>query len=275
MPTDARPHDSTQAIAVRKPPAAQELTAPQLLPAFPALAAAAEPGPAAELSPTQTAALESLLSGTSITDAAAAAGVDRTTLHNWPRKNFVFQAALNRGRSAAWQKAVFAVYLAEGKVEPEVVENMRSWPHSGFHVDQSVFLPAEDRAGVERVMQYMVRCPFSLSRLVKVKGIDVRSSVPTRASQTWAMLIKRIYEVDPLACPHCGGQMKVVAFIEPPQEDVIERILRHSGLWQPSAPRPPPVRDAQVYDPDLDAESPSDEPHELTYVDMDTFWATY
>ena len=37
----------------------------------------------------------------------------------------------------------------------------------------------------------------------------------TRSSQTWAMLIKRIYEVDPLSCPECGGQMKVVSFIEP------------------------------------------------------------
>ncbi|MDA1054502.1 MAG: hypothetical protein O3C40_29050 [Planctomycetota bacterium] len=29
---------------------------------------------------------------------------------------------------AAWQDAVFALYLAEEKIEPEVVENMRSWP---------------------------------------------------------------------------------------------------------------------------------------------------
>ncbi|NLX95839.1 MAG: hypothetical protein GXY83_06660 [Rhodopirellula sp.] len=43
---------------------------------------------------------------------------------------------------AAWQEAVFALYLAEGKIEAEVVENMRSWPHSGFSVDQSVFLAA-------------------------------------------------------------------------------------------------------------------------------------
>jgi len=55
------------------------------------------------------------------------------------------------------------------------------------------------------------------------------------------MLIKRVYEVDPLACPKCGGQMKVVAFIEPPQGAVIEKILRHCGLWRPSIPRPPPV----------------------------------
>jgi hypothetical protein len=68
----------------------------------------------------------------------------------------------------AWQEAVFELYLAEEKIEPEVVENMRSWQHSGFRVDQSVFLPAGDQAGIERLVQYMTRCPFSLSRLVKV-----------------------------------------------------------------------------------------------------------
>jgi len=68
----------------------------------------------------------------------------------------------------AWQDAVFTLYLAEEKIEPAVVENMRSWEHSGFSVDQSVFLPAGDQAGIERLIQYMTRCPFSLSRLVKV-----------------------------------------------------------------------------------------------------------
>jgi hypothetical protein len=68
----------------------------------------------------------------------------------------------------AWQEAVFALYLAEEKIEPEVVENMRTWPHSGFSVDQSVYLPAGDRSGIERLVGYMTRCPFSLSRLVRV-----------------------------------------------------------------------------------------------------------
>ncbi len=96
----------------------------------------------------------------------------------------------------------------------------------------------------------------------------------SRASQTWAMLIKRVYEIDPLACPECGGQMKVVAFIEPPQGDVIENILRHCGLWCPSSPRAPPTEDSWVHDPDGDSAA-SDEPRELTYVDIDTFEATF
>ena len=40
-------------------------------------------------------------------------------------------------------------------------------------------------------------------------------SAATGSSQSWAMLIKRVYEADPLCCPECGGQMKVVSFIEP------------------------------------------------------------
>jgi len=92
------------------------------------------------------------------------------------------------------------------------------------------------------------------------------------------MLIKRVYEIDPLACPQCGGQMKVIAFIEPPQGALIEKILRHCGLWQPSAPRAPPAGDVWVRHPDEDSDrqtAASDEPGELTYVDIDTFEATF
>ena len=71
--------------------------------------------------------------------------------------------------------------------------------------------------------------------------------------------------------------MKVIAFIEPPQGDVIEKILRHCGLWHPSAPRAPPAGDSLVHDPDCDSDTQtasSDEPRELTYVDVETFLAT-
>jgi hypothetical protein len=48
------------------------------------------------------------------------------------------------------------------------------------------------------------------------------------------MLIKRVYEIDPLCCFECGGQLKVIAFIDPPQDAVIEKILRYCGPWQVS-----------------------------------------
>jgi len=86
-----------------------------------------------------------------------------------PEDQFLELPQFDRERLlVAWQDAVFALYLAKEKIEPDVVENMRSWQHSGFSVDQSVYLPAGDQAGIERLIQYMTRCPFSLSRLVKV-----------------------------------------------------------------------------------------------------------
>ena len=64
---------------------------------------------------------------------------------------------------------------------------------------------------------------------------------------TWAALIQRVYETDPLTCPRCGSKMKVVSFIETRQRDVIEKILRHCGLWEGplrtlANPRAPPKR---------------------------------
>ncbi len=103
---------------------------------------------------------------------------------------------------------------------------------------------------------------------------------PTRCSQTWAMLIKRVYEVDPLKCDRCGGEMKVIAFIEPPQGALIEKILRHCGLWDPSTARAPPSEAGWIYEPNADWESPpissaEQEPGGLTYVDIDEFLATF
>ena len=69
----------------------------------------------------------------------------------------------------------------------------------------------------------------------------------------------------------------MVAFIEPPQGAVIEKMLRHCGLWNPSTPRAPP-QDGWVYEPDADWDSQpasSDSPGELTFVEIDEFLATF
>ena len=80
--------------------------------------------------------------------------------------------------------------------------------------------------------------------------------------------------------------MKVIAFVEPPQGEVIEKILRGhqsgamvGGLWQASAPRAPPDLDGLLHDLNsASSNSPtgsSDQAGELTYVDIDTFLATF
>jgi len=175
---------------------------------------------------------------------------------------------------------------------------MRGWRHSGFSVDISVRIEAVDHSGMQRLVEYIARCPFSLARMVSItkddkvlyragnakclpfpktgdkdltsgmprnyeiydpldflaevtqhipnkgehqiryygwysnkkRGLTYKTKKPVTSTLpgmpepdtgfrrkcrlTWAALIKCVYEVDPLKCPKCGGEMKIVAFIE-------------------------------------------------------------
>ncbi len=55
---------------------------------------------------------------------------------------------------------------------------------------------------------------------------------PRIPSKTWRELIKKILEVDPLSCPRCGHEMKIISLINEPQ--VIRKIVEHLGLWNQS-----------------------------------------
>jgi hypothetical protein len=59
-------------------------------------------------------------------------------------------------------------------------------------------------------------------------------------SKSWARLIKKIYEVDPLTCSNCGGSMRIIAFIEDCK--VIRKILDWLGIDEARRDRPPPKR---------------------------------
>ena len=44
----------------------------------------------------------------------------------------------------------------------------------------------------------------------------------------WASLLKRVFQIDILACAKCGDRMKVLAVIDQP--DVVTKILGHLGM---------------------------------------------
>jgi hypothetical protein len=246
---------------------------------------------------------------------------------------FVHIPDIWRHRAAEiWQEKVFELLLDEFKIDLDTAANMRQWKHSGFNVDHSVRIEAGDHAGMQRLVEYISRCPFSLARMVTLnadgrivyraskgkcfpfphtgdpvlperctvpvqtlmEGIprnfevfdpldflaEVTQHIPNRGEHqiryygwysnkkrgmhkkdgksvalpgqpepdtayrrkcrmTWAALIKCVYEVDPLKCPRCGGEMRIAAFID--EGVVIRKILRHCGLWKEPAPRPPPT----------------------------------
>jgi len=61
-------------------------------------------------------------------------------------------------------------------------------------------------------------------------------------SKGWAEMIRKVYEIDPLLCLKCGGQMRIISFIE--EHKVIDRIIRHLKLTF-HAERPPPPQVVQ------------------------------
>ena len=69
------------------------------------------------------------------------------------------------------------------------------------------------------------------------------------AHYLWAVLIARIYEVFPLLCPMCGGQMRLIAFIT--EGTQIRRILDHIGV-DSEPPQISPARGPPLWD-DCDA----------------------
>lgn len=80
------------------------------------------------------------------------------------------------------------------------------------------------------------------------------------ANKNWARLIQKIYEVDPLVCPKCRGEMKIIAFID--QQHIIKKILNHLNIRDVHNHGPPPVSTettAQlVYDDDYSQVPPYD-----------------
>jgi len=75
-------------------------------------------------------------------------------------------------------------------------------------------------------------------------------SCSSRRGRMWAVLLKKVWDIDALRCPKCGGHMKAISVIERPS--MIRRILEHLELWEEEEPRPPPVPLEKVCEPDAD-----------------------
>jgi len=59
-----------------------------------------------------------------------------------------------------------------------------------------------------------------------------------RPSLTWAACMRRMYEIDPLKCPKCHSQMRIIAFVTDTKE--LRAIMKSQGVAQARAPPPIP-----------------------------------
>ena len=65
-----------------------------------------------------------------------------------------------------------------------------------------------------------------------------------RLRRLWAQLIRRVYEIDPLTCPECGEEMRILAFIlDPP---VVRKILDHLDQKPKPEGRDPPLQEQSL-----------------------------
>lgn len=69
-----------------------------------------------------------------------------------------------------------------------------------------------------------------------------------KPSSSWARCIKQIYELDPLECPRCKSQMRILTFVHDPLE--IKKIMKSQGI--PDFTAPPPIPDFSRHSEILD-----------------------
>ena len=78
-------------------------------------------------------------------------------------------------------------------------------------------------------------------------GTGVKSSP---RAWSWAALMHRAFAIDVLACPHCGGRLRLIATLHDPA--VIRRLLAHLGMARsgpspgPAPPSPAPPRPDRI-----------------------------
>lgn len=78
------------------------------------------------------------------------------------------------------------------------------------------------------------------------KIIDVRDYRPKRIPQLmWRECIKKVWEVDPLTCPNCTGEMRIISFIY--KKTVIKKILTHLHIFEEKKNQRAPPKAAPEY----------------------------
>ncbi len=71
----------------------------------------------------------------------------------------------------------------------------------------------------------------------------------SRRRLSWARLIRKVYEIDPLLCPYCGAEMRIVAFVV--EVCSLRRLLEGLGVGPQEAEplsRAPPEEGELVYE---------------------------
>ena len=104
---------------------------------------------------------------------------------------------------------ILRAFVGRGLLEGFDAKEMLAYRHSGFSVDTSVCIAAQDRAGLERLLRYCARPAFALDRLRRAGSVLVYRSAKQHS--------------EPVSKPHNKRGAKVDELTRTPPE-LIERI---------------------------------------------------
>lgn len=163
-------------------------------------------------------------------------------------------AASIQGRVALGAKRGAAVARLRGvsAVRPLSVPGQLCCDVDGFSLHAKVEVGERDRerlaalvprARTHLVTYHGVPAPAAAWRDLVVPGSPSRlgtSPCTPRQRLTWAELLERVFAIDVLTCPNCGGPRKLIALIN--DELVVRKILAHLGL----PTEPPPMAPARA-----------------------------
>lgn len=88
--------------------------------------------------------------------------------------------------------------------------------------------------------EVVARAPSGGAAPAGAESDPAAATSPHPAGRRWADLMRRAFDVGVLACPWCGGRLRLLALLE--AGTVTARILRHLGL----PPEVPPARPARA-----------------------------
>ncbi len=151
----------------------------------------------------------------------------------------------------SWDRLCFGAVVVLG--HPEYYPRFGFKPAVGFGIRCEYEVPEEAFMVVELEPDYL----RGMSGVAKYHEAfrDVQQALARRQSRllrlvlmykprripppTWRECIKKVWEVDPLKCSPCQGEMKIISFINEPK--IIRKILEHLDQWRiQEQPRPPP-----------------------------------
>jgi len=125
-------------------------------------------------------------------------------------------------------RQVLADPVRKELLSPGWADRLLSWRHTGFNVHSRV--RAKTKREAERYYDLYANAHRGKVKKASLGPFPLRmvEDLQPIPSKGWAEMIHKVYEVDALLCPRCGGRMKIIAFLT--DYAIVDHIINHLKL---------------------------------------------